>query len=62
MYHNGLNGPSQCLPVRNRLLQMKEAGEDIPDFGGPWFNNVLHKGSVAVNITRTAISLRRNAA
>ena len=60
MYHNGLNGPSQCLPVRNRLLQMKEAGEDIPDFGGPWFNNVLHKGSVAVNITRTATDATDN--
>lgn len=54
MYHNGLNGPSQCLPVRNKLLEMKAAGADIPDFGGPWFNNVLHRGSVAVNITRTA--------
>jgi len=54
MYHNGINGPSQCRPVREKLLKLKEAGEDIPDFGGPWFNNVLHKGSVAVNITRIA--------
>lgn len=54
MYHNGINGPSQCLPVREKLLKMKEEGVDLPDFGGPWFNHVLHKGSVAVNITRTA--------
>ena len=54
MYHNGINGPSQCVPVREKLLALKEKGADIPDFGGPWFNNVLHKGSVAVNITRTA--------
>ena len=54
MYHNGLNGPSQCVPVREKLLQLKADGADIPDFGGPWFNNVLHEGSVAVNITRTA--------
>ena len=54
MYHNGINGPSQCLPVREKLLELKEKGADLPDFGGPWFNNVLHKGSVAVNITRTA--------
>ncbi len=54
MYHNGINGPSQCRPVREKLLQLKAAGENIPDFGGPWFNNVLHKGSVAVNITRIA--------
>ncbi len=54
MYHNGINGPSQCRPVREKLLALKEAGADIPDFGGPWFNNVLRKGSVAVNITRRA--------
>ena len=54
MYHNGINGPSQCRPVREKLMKLKETGEDIPDFGGPWFNNVLHKGSVAVNITRIA--------
>ena len=54
MYHNGINGPSQCKPVREKLLVMKAAGADIPDFGGPWFNNVMHKGSVAVNMTRRA--------
>lgn len=54
MYHNGINGPSQCKPVREKLLAMKSAGADLPDFGGPWFNNVLHSGSVAVNITRRA--------
>lgn len=60
MYHNGINGPSQCRPVRERLLKMKEEGADIPDFGGPWFNNVLRKGSVAVNITRTAADATDN--
>jgi hypothetical protein len=54
MYHNGINGPSQCKPVREKLLAMKAAGVNIPDFGGPWFNNVMHKGSVAVNMTRRA--------
>lgn len=54
MHHNGLNGHSQCLPVRERLLELKAAGADIPDFGGPWFNSVMHKGNVVVNITRTA--------
>lgn len=54
MYHNGINGPSQCKPVREKLLAMKAAGVDMPDFGGPWFNNVMHKGSVAVNMTRRA--------
>ena len=54
MHHNGLNGHSQCAPVRQKLLQLKAEGVDLPDFGGPWFNNVLHPGSVAVNITRKA--------
>lgn len=54
MYHNGLNGHSQCQAVRDKLLDLQAKGADIPDFGGPWFNNVMHKGSVAVNITRAA--------
>lgn len=60
MYHNGINGPSQCKPVREKLLAMKEAGLDIPDFGGPWFNNVMHEGSVAVNMTRRAADSTNN--
>lgn len=60
MYHNGLNGPSQCKPVREKLLAMKAAGVDLPDFGGPWFNNVMHEGSVAVNITRRAVDATDN--
>ncbi|MBQ0081325.1 MAG: FAD-dependent oxidoreductase [Alistipes sp.] len=54
LYHNGLTGPSQCMPIRKRLLEMQQAGEDIPDFGGPWFNNALRPGSAFVNITRHA--------
>ena len=60
MYHNGINGPSQCKPVREKLLAMKAAGIDLPDFGGPWFNNVMHEGSVAVNITRRAADSTNN--
>ena len=62
LYHNGRNGHSQCLPVRDKLLKLKEAGEELPDFGGPWFCNVLHKGSVAVNITRTSVDVCDNRA
>lgn len=54
LYHNGINGPSQCRPVREKLLAMKKAGADLPDFGGPWFNNMLRKGTVMVNMTRRA--------
>ena len=60
MYHNGINGPSQCKPVREKLLAMKAAGVDLPDFGGPWFNNVMHEGSVAVNMTRRAADSTNN--
>lgn len=56
LYHNGINGPSQCKPVREKLLAMKAAGADIPDFGGPWFNNSMHEGTVVVNITRRAVN------
>ena len=54
MYHSGKKGGSECTPVRNILLKLKAEGADLPDFGGPWFNSVMHKGSVAVNITRAA--------
>ncbi len=54
MYHNGRKGSSECKPVREKLLALKAAGADIPEFGGPWFNHVMHRGSVAVNITRAA--------
>ena len=54
MYHNGRKGSSQCTPVREILMKLKEKGCDLPDFGGPWFNSVMHSGSVAVNITRSA--------
>ena len=54
MHHDGKKGSSQCAPVREKLLELKEAGEDLPDFGGPWFNYLMHPGIVAVNITRAA--------
>ena len=54
MYHSGRKGSSECKPVREKLLALKAAGAPVPDFGGPWFNSVMHRGSVAVNITRSA--------
>lgn len=60
LYHNGINGPSQCKPVREKLLAMKASGVDLPDFGGPWFNNSMHEGSVIVNITRRAADSTNN--
>lgn len=54
IHHDGSIPGSQCAPVRKILLKLKEEGADVPDFGGPWFNDVRHEGSVAVNITRAA--------
>lgn len=56
MYHSGKKGSSECKPIREKLLKIK----DLPDFGGPWFNSVMHKGSVAVNITRAAVDSTDN--
>lgn len=52
MHHHLERVNCHCLPVRNKLQELKET-YDIPTFGGPWFCTVLHPGSVAVNITRT---------
>ena len=53
MHHNRQGVNCHCLPVREKLLEIAEE-KGIPDFGGPWFCTVLHDGSVAVNMTRTA--------
>ena len=60
MYHSGKKGSSECKPIREKLLKLKEKGAGLPDFGGPWFNSVMHKGSVAVNITRAAADSTNN--
>ncbi|MBQ7856992.1 MAG: FAD-dependent oxidoreductase [Alistipes sp.] len=52
MHHNKQGVNCHCLPVREHLLsKAEELG--IPEFGGPWFCTMLHKGTVAVNMTRT---------
>ncbi len=56
MYHSGKKGSSECKPIREKLLEIN----GLPDFGGPWFNSVMHKGSVAVNITRAAVDSTDN--
>jgi hypothetical protein len=60
MHHTGHVPRSQCAPVRDILLKLKEEGADVPDFGGPWFNDVRHEGSIAVNITRAAVDSTDN--
>lgn len=38
--------------VRAVLTRLKDAGIDVPNFGGPWFHWSMHKGFVCVNMTR----------
>lgn len=52
MHHNKQGRNCHCLPVREKLLAMKES-LGIPEFGGPWFCTTLRPGEVAVNMTRT---------
>ncbi len=60
IHHNGKVPRAQCVPVRKLLLKMKADGADIPDFGGPWFCDVRHEGSVVVNMTRGAADATNN--
>lgn len=53
MHHNKQGVNCHCLPIREKLLAMKNE-LDMPAFGGPWFCTTLHDGCVAVNMTRTA--------
>lgn len=53
MHHNKQGQNCHCLPVREKLLAMKEE-LGIPEFGGPWFCTTLKPGEVTVNMTRTA--------
>lgn len=53
MHHNKQGVNCHCLPVREKLLSLKDK-LGIPEFGGPWFCTTLQKGVVTVNMTRTA--------
>lgn len=52
MHHNKQGENCHCVPVREKLLAMKDS-LGIPEFGGPWFCTTLRPGEVAVNMTRT---------
>lgn len=52
IHHNMQGVNCHCLPVRRKLLDLKDT-LGIPQFGGPWFCTVLHPGIVTVNMTRT---------
>lgn len=51
--HNKQGQNCHCLPVREKLLEMKDE-LNIPEFGGPWFCRTGQPGVVTVNMSRTS--------
>lgn len=51
IHHDGKHGNSLNKTIHNYLKSRGEL-EDVPQFGGPWFNVLLKGNSLAVNITR----------
>ncbi len=43
--------------IRTILEKLKSAGERVPQFGGPWFQQDIQDGIVYANMTRSAVSL-----
>ena len=61
IHHNKQGENCHCLPIRERLLALREE-LDLPEFGGPWFCTTLRPGEVTVNMTRTACNALDNRA
>ncbi|MGN0195398.1 MAG: FAD-dependent oxidoreductase [Candidatus Cryptobacteroides sp.] len=59
IHHNKQGENCHCLPVRQKLLALKDR-LGIPEFGGPWFCTTLHPGCIAVNMTRTSADATDN--
>ncbi len=45
----------QATFVREPLLALRKAGEDVPQFGGPWLADTLIPGCITVNMTRSRV-------
>ena len=46
----------QAAFVRERLLELRKNGVDVPQFGGPWMATTLVDGCVTVNMTRAPMN------
>jgi len=46
--------------IRDKMLELRDAGEDVPLFGGPWLCTTLNKGSIVLNFTRAAADATDN--
>ena len=51
IHHDGKHGNSLNREIHNYLTELGKT-ENVPQFGGPWFNVLLKGNSLAVNITR----------
>ena len=54
IHHTGLHGQSKHLGIYHDLQRLAEQGEDVPQFGGPWFNSTMQQDLICVNMTRAA--------
>ena len=54
IHHTGLHGQSKHMGIYHALQRLAEQGEDVPQFGGPWFNSTMQEDLICVNITRAA--------
>ena len=54
IHHTGLHGQSKHMGIYHALQKLAEQGEDVPQFGGPWFNSTMQEDLICVNITRAA--------
>lgn len=52
IHHTGLHGASKQMEIFHYLQSLADQGEDVPQFGGPWFNATMQDNMVCVNITR----------
>lgn len=46
----------QALCIRDVLLELKQKGVDVPQFGGPWLCTTLQEGVITLNLTRAAMN------
>ena len=45
----------QAVFVRETLFALREAGERVPLFGGPWLCTTLQEGCITINMSRSAV-------
>lgn len=56
--HHNLQGVNMHhLPMQTALRELAKNGEDVPQFGGPWFCHIMRDGIVLVNATRTTADM-----